>query len=192
MKLQWIFMVLMLMFIATACTKDALNTKDESPELKKADLRFNTEVTLYLDNVPVLPIAGRLEGILPHLGKLQVGPDKDSYTQGSYWEGLPSQAQNKDGYICIPYENITARFVAANGDVLIAKVSGFVYPPRFGGGPGGLNWIGTVTYEKLGTGRFANATGGGTITGVYTSETTIQMKSEGTLSNVGQSKKNQE
>jgi hypothetical protein len=34
MKLQWVFIGLMLMFIASACSKDALTVKDESPTLK--------------------------------------------------------------------------------------------------------------------------------------------------------------
>jgi hypothetical protein len=163
-----------------------------NPPHLKAELTFNTEFTLYLDDKTdppyKYPIGGRLEGILPHLGKLQVGLEKD-FTAGSYWVSPPPTIVIVDKKpVSLSYAAV-AHFIAANGDELIANVTGLIYPPEWGPGPGGLNWIGTYEYQH-GTGRFAKAEGNGTTTGVYTSPLTILMKTEGTILNVGQSKKN--
>jgi hypothetical protein len=191
MKLKCLSLIVMtFLFLFVGCNKNAFfdertdangDANLKSAELKMVPIKGNIKVVLKefaLANGIPTPVKGPLEGSVSHLGDIK---------EGSYWEAYRYVRHDNDQPPYIDY-GINGKFVAANGDELLLTTEGKIFPK---GNEDGLDWVGTINFTG-GTGRFEKASGEGSSTGLLTWENgiplTVEMNSEGIITNVGQSK----
>lgn len=190
MKVKWIFlMATMLLLIGTACKKDAVLPENVGLKLKSAQLnnvpiKGSLNVILDIksfqkhpDELTPSPTWGPIVGTISHLGEIKEG----SCWKATFYDKHEDVEPNYIDYI------IEGKIVAANGDELKFTTTGKMYT----GGVDDFNWIAPMIY-KGGTGRFTNASGIISSTGILFFDgpipTNVLMTIEGTITNVGQSK----
>jgi hypothetical protein len=173
MKLNLIFIVLMLLLIGTGCNKDAFLTDKAGGSLKSAELKnipvkadIYAVVTQEQDGVAY---AGNLGGIVSHLGNLIL--DKSTF--------LRTKLEMKEGPTL--YWEMFGDVAASNGDVMHYTLWGELNLAK-------NKYVSTVTYDG-GTGRFENVKGFIDLKGYVDHDTgKLMMNGEGQLSNVGSTK----
>lgn len=190
MKLKGLFLIVMTsLFVFAGCNKDEFTDNGTDMNLKSADLKmipikgdvsFGLVITEsdFENGIPV-PKQGPISGTVSHLGNLK---------EGSLWLTDSYELYATETQFCIDY-GINGKLVAANGDELVFTAVGTIFVV---GNEDGLNWVGTFTFTG-GTGRFKNASGEASSTGVGTRDNnglplTLELNLDGTISNVGQSK----
>lgn len=172
------FLVLGLSLLFIGCEKnDTLFPSAESNEmLKSAEVKMvpfkgsvQSNVTEYMDGVPII---GTLSGEMSHLGKL--------ITEKSFWT---TTSMNFDETTWTITWEMTGSACAANRDLLNYILTGTFSIPE--------NKLIAHIDCSGGTGRFENAEGYMDITGYADNPaeiTTVYMKGEGLISNVGSGK----
>jgi hypothetical protein len=169
MKLNGIFVAMMLLFILTGCNKEAFFGEEADVNLKSAELKTvpvkGQIYAIVTEERDGMAYAGNLGGIMSHLGELIV--EKSTF--------LRTKLEMREGPAV--YWEMYGDVAASNGDLLHYTLWGELNLAK-------NEYVSVVTYND-GTGRFKNATGQVDITGYIDANGQLVMNGEGFLSNVG-------
>ena len=176
-----IFLMIGLLFIASGCSNEMLNTNSELEQsnlsyAKNVMLPIKGEVIISVDEYDDqgLGINGKMSGYLTHLGKLN--------HVGSTWVTLYHDFSQ---YPPIVIQVNDLVFCAANGDLVYGTYTGYLDVTT--------SVIDGFCILENGTGRFKNVTGHTTVTGYpwydeFGRVEGIRFVCEGEISNVGSGK----
>jgi len=176
-----IFLLIGLLFIASGCSNETLNTDSalEEANLKSATTKMipsKGEIIISVDEYDAqgLGIKGKMSGYLTHMGKLDETKSTWVTLYHDFSQYPPLVIQVNDLVFCAP-----------NGDLLYGTYTGVLDITT--------SEINGSTVLEGGTGRFENATGQSTVTGYPWYDELgrvegIRFISEGEISNVGSGK----